>query len=92
MYNPLTRSPPADSTCAPSGPVPKFAMRTNVKLEMLRWAHERAGLEVDELCRRFPRYPAWEKRRATTDTPATRRIRPSRPGADQRIISQSTAG
>ena len=36
-------------------------MRTNVKPEMLRWARERAGLETDELCRRFPRYSAWER-------------------------------
>lgn len=36
-------------------------MRTNIKPEMLRWARERAGLEVEELCRRFPRYPAWEE-------------------------------
>lgn len=36
-------------------------MRTNVRPEMLRWARKRAGLEVEELCRRFPRYPAWEK-------------------------------
>lgn len=36
-------------------------MRANVKPEMLRWARERAGLETDELQRRFPRYPAWER-------------------------------
>ena len=36
-------------------------MRTNVKPEILRWARERAGLEADELRRRFPRYPAWER-------------------------------
>ena len=36
-------------------------MRANVKPEMLRWARERAGLKTDELRRRFPRYPAWER-------------------------------
>ena len=36
-------------------------MRANVKPEMLRWARERAGLEADELCRRFPRYSGWER-------------------------------
>ena len=35
-------------------------IRAPVKPELLRWARERAGLEVDALARRFPRYPEWE--------------------------------
>ena len=34
--------------------------RVDVKPEMLRWARERAGLDVDALARRFPKLPAWE--------------------------------
>ena len=35
-------------------------MRVDVKPEILRWARERAGLELDDLVRRFPKYIAWE--------------------------------
>lgn len=35
-------------------------MRVDVKPELLRWARERAGLELDDLARRFPKYSAWE--------------------------------
>ena len=34
--------------------------RVEVKPELLRWARERAGLDVDALARRFPRLLAWE--------------------------------
>jgi Zn-dependent peptidase ImmA (M78 family) len=34
--------------------------RVEVKPELLRWARERAGLDVDALARRFPKLPAWE--------------------------------
>jgi Zn-dependent peptidase ImmA (M78 family) len=36
-------------------------IRVEVKPALLRWARERAGLEVDELARRFPRLPDWER-------------------------------
>ena len=35
-------------------------IRAPVKPELLRWARERAGVEVEELARRFPKYPEWE--------------------------------
>ena len=35
-------------------------IRAPVKPELLRWARERAGLEVEALTRRFPRYQEWE--------------------------------
>ena len=35
-------------------------IRAPVNPELLRWARERAGLEVDALTRRFPKYQAWE--------------------------------
>ena len=35
-------------------------IRAPVKPELLRWARERAGLEVEALTRRFPRYREWE--------------------------------
>ncbi len=42
--------------------MPKAAtMRVNVKPEMLRWARERAGLELDALARRFPKLAEWER-------------------------------
>lgn len=34
--------------------------RVEVKPELLRWARERAGLNVDALARRFPKLPDWE--------------------------------
>jgi len=35
-------------------------IRAPVKPELLRWARERAGLEMETLTRRFPRYQEWE--------------------------------
>ena len=35
-------------------------MRVDVKPELLRWARERAGLDVEVLTRRFPKYADWE--------------------------------
>ena len=35
-------------------------IRAPVKPELLRWARERAGLEMEALTRRFPRYQEWE--------------------------------
>ena len=35
-------------------------MRVEVKPELLRWARERAGLEVNELAHRFSKYREWE--------------------------------
>lgn len=35
-------------------------IRVDVKPELLRWARERAGMEVDELAGKFPRYREWE--------------------------------
>lgn len=34
--------------------------RVDVKPEMLRWGRERAGVSVDALVRKFPRYREWE--------------------------------
>ncbi|HHG90241.1 MAG TPA: DUF4411 family protein, partial [Devosia sp.] len=34
--------------------------RVSVKPEMLHWARERAGVPVDALLRRFPRFQQWE--------------------------------
>ena len=34
--------------------------RVDVKPEMLRWGRERAGVSVDTLVRKFPRYREWE--------------------------------
>ncbi|MBZ5638347.1 MAG: ImmA/IrrE family metallo-endopeptidase [Acidobacteriia bacterium] len=39
-------------------------MRVEVKPELLRWARERAGFDLDALIQRFPRLPAWELREA----------------------------
>ena len=36
-------------------------IRATVKPELLRWARERAGMEVEALERRFPKYPEWER-------------------------------
>lgn len=36
-------------------------MRIDVKPAMLRWARERAGLEIDALARRFPKLADWER-------------------------------
>ena len=36
-------------------------VRVPVKPEMIRWARERAGLEVDDLRRAFPKLEAWER-------------------------------
>jgi Zn-dependent peptidase ImmA (M78 family) len=42
--------------------MPKTAtMRVDVKPKMLRWARERAGLELDALERRFPKLADWER-------------------------------
>lgn len=35
-------------------------LRVDVKPELLRWARERAGIELDALERRFPKYREWE--------------------------------
>ncbi len=35
-------------------------MRVEVRPDMLRWARERAGLDVGEIARGFPRYADWE--------------------------------
>src|SRR5260370_1032779 len=35
-------------------------MRVDIKPELLSWARERAGLEVDALSHRFPKITAWE--------------------------------
>ena len=37
-----------------------MTLRVNVKPELFRWARERAGIHVDALVKRFPRYPEWE--------------------------------
>lgn len=37
-----------------------MTLRVTVRPEMLRWACERAGFEVDEVARRVPQLPAWE--------------------------------
>lgn len=36
-------------------------MRVEIKPELLTWARERAGLEIDALTHRFPRITDWEK-------------------------------
>ena len=35
--------------------------RVNVNPELLRWARERAGMSVDRLMGRFPKYDLWER-------------------------------
>ncbi len=37
-----------------------MSVRVDVKPELLRWARERAGADVDALVRKFPRYREWE--------------------------------
>ena len=37
-----------------------MTLRVTVRPEMLRWACERAGIEIDEAARRVPQLPAWE--------------------------------
>ena len=39
-------------------------MRVEVNPVLLRWARDRAGLEADEVARRFPRFAAWERQTA----------------------------
>jgi Zn-dependent peptidase ImmA (M78 family) len=39
-------------------------MRVEVKPALLRWARDRAGLDVDELAHRFPRLADWERETA----------------------------
>ena len=39
-------------------------MRVEVKLALLRWARDRAGLDPDELMHRFPRFAEWERETA----------------------------
>jgi Zn-dependent peptidase ImmA (M78 family) len=34
-------------------------MRVEIKPELLRWACERAGLDIEEMSRRIPKLPAW---------------------------------
>ena len=36
-------------------------MRVELNPELLRWARERAGFDLDSLARRFPRLAAWER-------------------------------
>src|ERR1700687_5067688 len=36
-------------------------IRVEIKPELLTWARERAGLEVDELSHQFPKITAWER-------------------------------
>ena len=37
-----------------------MTFRVDVKPELLRWARERAGADVDSLVRKFPKYQEWE--------------------------------
>ena len=37
-----------------------MTLRVDVKPELFRWARERAGIHVDTLVKRFPKYPEWE--------------------------------
>ena len=37
-----------------------MTLRVDVKPELLRWARERAGADVDSLVRKFPKYQEWE--------------------------------
>jgi Zn-dependent peptidase ImmA (M78 family) len=37
-----------------------MTLRVDVKPELFRWARERAGIYVDALVKRFPKYPEWE--------------------------------
>lgn len=41
-----------------------MTLRVPVKPNLLVWARERAGVEVSELERRFPKYPEWERGRS----------------------------
>ncbi len=36
-------------------------LRVDVKPELLRWARERAGVGIEDLCRKFPAAEAWER-------------------------------
>lgn len=36
-------------------------MRVTVKPELLNWARERAGLDAEQLLKRFPKFEAWEQ-------------------------------
>lgn len=38
-------------------------MRVEVRPELLRWAQQRAGLDADEVARRFPKFSEWEQER-----------------------------
>ena len=38
-----------------------MTLRVDVKPELFRWARERAGIHVDALVKRFPKYPEWER-------------------------------
>jgi hypothetical protein len=48
-------------------------VRVEVKPTLLRWARERAGLQFNELARRFPRLARWETRRASSSSASPRR-------------------
>ncbi len=39
----------------------RATIRVEVKPALLRWARDRAGLDVDELAHRFPRFADWER-------------------------------
>jgi Zn-dependent peptidase ImmA (M78 family) len=36
-------------------------IRVEIKPELIKWARERAGLEIDDLTQRFPKLKAWEE-------------------------------
>ena len=38
----------------------QLTLRVDVKPELFRWARERAGIHVDALVKRFPKYSEWE--------------------------------
>ena len=39
-------------------------MRVDVNPELLRWAHKRAGMTIDSLAQKFPKYSKWESGKA----------------------------
>jgi hypothetical protein len=55
------------------------SVRVEVKPALLRWARERAGLQIDELARRFPRLSAWESEAARPTRASSWSVSPRRP-------------